>query len=131
MNRPRAVLLDAKYHNGPIQWTAWKKDTVRRYANTIVRIARCVVSPEFRGIGLAQILVRHAARFARKHWNVGKLKPEFIEITADMLRYAPFVERAGMHYIGDTEGNLSRVNRDMNYVLKNFARVKSREILKE
>ena len=131
MNRPRAVLLDAEFRNGPIQWNNWKKQTVRRYANAIVRIARCVVSPEFRGIGLAQILVRHAARYARKHWNVGGLRPEFIEITADMLRYAPFVERAGMHYVGDTEGNLSRVNRDMNYILKNFARVKKREILKE
>ena len=48
-----------------------------------------------------------------------------------MLRYVPFVEHAGMHYIGDTEGNLARVRKDMEYVLGNFARVKKREILKE
>jgi ABC-type ATPase with predicted acetyltransferase domain len=62
---------------------------------------------------------------------VAGLKPLFLEITADMLRYVPFVESAGMRYIGDTEGNLARVNADMNYILKNFGRVKRREILKE
>jgi ABC-type phosphate/phosphonate transport system ATPase subunit len=36
-----------------------------------------------------------------------------------------------MHYIGDTEGNLARVNEDMAYVLKNFSRVEKGEILKE
>jgi ABC-type lipoprotein export system ATPase subunit len=69
--------------------------------------------------------------FARDHWQVGGLKPMFLEITADMLRYVPFVEPAGMHYIGDTEGNLDRVNADMNYILKNLDRVRNREILKE
>ena len=47
-----------------------------------------------------------------------------------MLRYVPFVETAGMQYIGDTEGNLKRVNRDMGYILKNYQRVKRREILR-
>lgn len=133
MNRPRAVLLDDEFHDraGDISWTTWKKAAVRRYTNLVVRIARTVVSPEFRGLGLARILVKHAARFARRHWHVGKLKPLFLEITADMLRYVPFVESAGMHYIGDTEGNLARVNKDMDYILKNFARVKKREILRE
>ncbi len=133
MNRPRAVVLDEKFHDdvGNISWSTWKKETVRHYTNLIVRIARTVVSPEFRGLGLARILVRHAARFAKVHWHVGKLKPFFIEITADMLRYVPFVESAGMHYIGDTEGNLSRVNDDMTYILKNYSRVKKGEILKE
>lgn len=133
MNKPRAVLLDDAFQDdtGKISWTSWKKDTVRKYTNLVVRIARTVVSPEFRGLGLARILVRHASRFARDHWHVGRLKPLFIEITADMLRYVPFVESAGMHYIGDTEGNLDRVNEDMSYILKNFSRVKKREILKE
>ncbi len=133
MNRPRAILLDGEFYDdaGNISWTTWKKATVRQYTNLVVRIARTVVSPEFRGLGLARILVNHATRFARDHWNVGKLKPLFLEITADMLRYVPFVESAGMHYIGDTEGNLARVNEDMNYILKNFSRVKKREILKK
>lgn len=133
MNRPRAVLLDDGFNTDPghICWTAWKKSAVREYTNLVVRIARTVVSPEFRGLGLSRILIKHAARFAQKHWHVGRLKPLFLEITADMLRYVPFVESAGMHYIGDTEGNLGRVNEDMNYILKNFARVKKGEILKE
>ncbi len=134
MNKPRALLLDAPYRSerkGKIQWQSWKKDTVRRLTNLIVRIARTVVSPEFRGLGLARILVNHAARFARDHWHVGSLKPLFLEITADMLRYVPFVESAGMHYIGDTEGNLARVNQDMTYILKNLERVRNGEILRE
>jgi len=133
MNRPRAILLDDEFRDpvGNIVWATWKKDAVRKYTNLVVRIARTVVSPEFRGLGLARILVKHAARFARQYWHVGKLKPLFLEITADMLRYVPFVESAGMHYIGDTEGNLARVNEDMSYILKNFSRVKKGEILKE
>jgi len=133
MSRPRAIILDAEFCDsaGGPSWKNWKKDTVRRYTNLVVRIARTVVSPEFRGIGLARLLVRHAAQFAREHWHVGRLKPFFLEITADMLRYVPFVESAGMHYIGNTEGNLARVNVDMTYILKNLARVKKGEILKE
>lgn len=133
MNKPRAMLLDSSFCDvdSGIAWTSWKKDTVRRYTNLIVRIARTVVSPEFRGLGLANILVKNAAQFARRHWHVGGLKPLFIEITADMLRYVPFVESAGMHYIGDTEGNLARVNEDMTYILKNLERIKNGEILKE
>lgn len=133
MNRPRAVLLGAPFadDNGKIEWAEWNKNAVRQYTNLLVRIARCVVSPEFRGLGIASILVRHAASFARKRWHIAGLKPLFLEITADMLRYVPFVESAGMHYIGDTEGNLKRVNTDMNYILSNFSRVKNREILKE
>lgn len=131
MNRPRTLFLnDAfKESKGEIEWKSWDKETTQKYTNLIVRIARTVVSPEFRGLGLARLLVKHAARFAREHWHVGNLKPLFIEITADMLRYVPFVESAGMHYIGDTEGNLDRVSKDMRYILKNFSRVKKREIL--
>ncbi len=133
MNRPRAVLLNATFHErtSGINWSSWKKDTVRRYTNLVVRIARCVVSPEFRGLGLAGLLVEHATRFARTHWHIARLKPLFIEITADMLRYVPFVESAGMHYIGDTQGNLARISKDMNYILRNFSRVTSGEILKQ
>lgn len=133
MNRPRALLFDDAFEDdtGRITWDAWKKPAVRQYTNLIVRIARTVVSPEFRGLGLARVLIKHGARFAKHHWHVAGLKPLFLEITADMLRYVPFVESAGMRYIGDTEGNLARVNKDMNYVLRNFERVKRREILKE
>lgn len=133
MSRPRSVLFSGTFveRTGNIRWSTWTKDAARKYTNLTVRIARTVISPEFRGLGLARLLVEHAAAFAKNHWNVGGYKPLFLEITADMLRYVPFVESAGMHYIGDTEGNLSRVQKDMNYILKNFSRVKRREILKE
>ncbi len=132
MNKPRATLFDANFADrSGIAWKEWNKDAVRKFTNVVVRIARCVVSPEFRGLGVARILVEHAAAFARTHWNVGRLRPLFLEITADMLRYVPFVEGAGMQYIGDTEGNLARVNKDMDYILRNYSRMKSREILKE
>jgi ABC-type ATPase involved in cell division/GNAT superfamily N-acetyltransferase len=133
MNKPRANVLSGPFadRENDISWIEWTKETVRRYTNLVVRIARTVVSPEFRGLGLASLLVGHAAAYARKHWNVGGLKPLFLEITADMLRYVPFVERAGMHYIGLTEGNLERVTKDMTYVLRNLHRVRRREILHE
>lgn len=131
MNHPRARVLDAAFSADGIAWEGWNKTEARRYTNLIVRIARTVVSPEFRGLGLARVLVEHAKHFAREHWHVGGLKPLFMEITADMLRYVPFVEAAGMHYIGDTEGNLARVNKDMEYLLKNYSRVRRGEILSQ
>lgn len=133
MNKPRAAVLNAPFTDpgSGIAWEEWNKESVRQYTNLVVRIARTVVSPEFRGLGLAGLLVRHAANYAREHWNVGGLKPLFMEITADMLRYVPFVERAGMHYIGMTEGNLNRLTKDMAYVLRNLRRVQRREILSE
>jgi ABC-type Mn2+/Zn2+ transport system ATPase subunit/GNAT superfamily N-acetyltransferase len=131
MSRPRSEVLNAPFKEGGISWKCWDKDTAANYTNLVVRIARTVVSPEFRGLGLASVLVTHAARFARQHWQVGGLKPLFLEITADMLRYVPFVESAGMRYIGDTEGNLARINKDMRYVLKHYTRVKNKEILRE
>jgi GNAT superfamily N-acetyltransferase len=131
MNKPRAKVLDAPFEEpgSNIKWPEWNKAAMRQYTNLVVRIARTVVSPEFRGLGLASLLSRHAATYARERWNVGGLKPLFIEITADMLRYVPFVERAGMHYVGLTEGNLDRVTKDMAYVMKNMDRVRRREIL--
>lgn len=133
MNKPRGILFDSPFDDGDkvISWQHWKKDSMSQYINVVVRIARCVVSPEFRGLGLAGLLVKHAIIFSRDHWHVAKLKPLFLEITADMLRYVPFVESAGMHYIGETEGNLKRVRKDMNYVLSNFKRIRKGEILDE
>ncbi len=98
MNKPRSIVFDSEFRgSSSIGWNHWDKDAVRSYTNVVVRIARCVVSPEFRGLGIARILVEHAIKFARTHWHIAKLKPLFLEITADMLRYVPFVEPAGMH----------------------------------
>ncbi|MGH2272877.1 GNAT family N-acetyltransferase [Anaerohalosphaeraceae bacterium U12dextr] len=133
MNRPRTELFNHPFCDSTkrISWSIWDKNSAKQYTNIVVRIARCVVSPEFRGLGLSRLLVKHAIAFARNRWHVAKLKPLFLEITADMLRYIPFVESAKMHYIGETEGNLNRLEKDMNYILANFDRVKKGEILKE
>jgi ABC-type phosphate/phosphonate transport system ATPase subunit/GNAT superfamily N-acetyltransferase len=131
MNKARSQIIDAPFQCDGIAWDHWGKAEQRKYIHLFVRIARCVVYPEFRGLGLGQLLVSHAARFAADRWQVAKTKPFFLEISADMLRYVPFAERAGMTYIGETEGNLSRVYKDMSYLLKNTARVRAGEILSE
>lgn len=129
VNKPRAEILNAPFKHNGISWNAWDKATTKKYINTIVRIARCVVYPEFRGVGLGKILVEHAEIFAKERWQISKLKPLFLEISADMLRYVPFAEKAGMHYVGETEGNLNRIHKDLEYLLKNRTRVKKKEIV--
>ena len=132
MNKARAALLNVPFRNGSVSWEAWNSQSSRQYIHLIVRIARFVVHPEFRGLGLGQILMQHAARFARTRWQVAGLLPYFLEISADMLKYVPFAERAGMHFIGETEGNLDRIVKDMGYLMKNVERVRNKEIaLKE
>ena len=37
-----------------------------------------------------------------------------------MLKFVPFAERAGMTYVGETEGNLKRVAKDMRYLIGRF-----------
>ena len=129
MNKARAKLLNVPFRNGMISWKAWDMQTTRQYIHLIVRIARFVIHPEFRGLGLGQILMQHAAQFARTRWQIAGLLPYFLEISADMLKYVPFAERAGMRFIGETEGNLGRVVKDMGYLMKNAERVRSKEIV--
>ena len=69
------------------------------------------------------------ANLLRKRWQVARLLPYFIEISADMLKYVPFAEKAGMMFVGETEGNLKRVHKDMDYLIRNVKRVKGGEIV--
>lgn len=131
MNKCRAILLDSPFSEGPVAWDTWGKQSARQFINAMVRIARTVVHPEFRGLGLGQLLVRHASAFAKQHWHVAKLKPLFLEIVADMLKYVPFCERAGMHFIGQTEGNLHRVAKDMAYLIGQKTKVMAGEVARE
>jgi ABC-type lipoprotein export system ATPase subunit/GNAT superfamily N-acetyltransferase len=131
MNKARRLIFDAPFQNEVVTWKSWDKSTASKYTNLIVRIARCVVYPEFRGLGLGQILIKHAFDFAHQHWQVGRWQPYFVEIVADMLKYVPLAERAGMTLIGFTEGNINRVARDMGYLYKNRNRVKRGEIVRE
>lgn len=125
MNKPRARILDADFQLEGIAWDTWNINTLRRNIHSIVRIARTVVSPEFRGFGIGGLLVEHASIFARDRWQVAGKKPYFLEISADMLKFVPFVRSAGMRYVGETDGNLNRVAKDMSYLITRFGDGKS------
>ncbi len=118
MNKARSSFLDTPFQADGISWESWDVPTFRRYNHLIVRIARCVVYPEFRGLGLGQVLVKHAAEFARHRWHLAHLKPLFLEISADMLKFVPFAQKAGMVFIGETAGNLERVYKDIEHLLR-------------
>ncbi len=120
MNKPRSRVMDAPFRCGPVAWHCWDMATLRKYIHVVVRIARTVVAPEFRGANIGQLLVKHAASFARNRWQVSGYLPYFLEISADMLKFVPFAERAGMTYVGETEGNLKRVAKDMRYLIGRF-----------
>lgn len=129
MNKARSRILDSPFRCDGVHWEHWDKDTTRQYINIMVRIARCVICPEFRGLGIGHVLTDCASEFAKNRWQVAGFMPYFIEITADMLKYVPFVEKAGMVFIGETEGNLSRVYKDMEYLTKNEAKVKAGQLV--
>lgn len=131
MNKARAKILDAPFNCNGISWEHWDRDTTRKYIHLMARIARCVVYPEFRGLGLGQVLVKNAIEFAKTRWQIAKYIPFFLEISADMLKFVPFAEKAGMVFIGETEGNLNRVYKDMEYLTRNVDRVRGGEIVSE
>lgn len=125
MSKPRTIIVDTPFRCNGTQWAAWDKETHRKNIHLFVRIARVVVSPEFRGLGLATVLVEHALNFARTRWQVSGIIPYFIEISADMLKYVPFAEKAGLTFVGETEGNSQRVYKDMSYLLTRFGKGKN------
>ncbi len=119
VNRPRDILLDARFHDGSgIGWSRWDYSSRSKLVNYIVRISRVVVHPEFRGLNLGKKLIRHALEFASDHWQIAHVKPLFVEITADMLKFVPFAEHAGMVFVGFTEGNVDRVQKDLRYLIQ-------------
>ena len=120
MNKPRARILDAPFELDRVSWNTWDIHTLRENIHRLVRISRTVVASEFRGFGIGKLLVEQAAVFARHRWQVAGKMPYFLEISADMLKFVPFVRKAGMRYVGETDGNLSRVARDMRYLIQRF-----------
>jgi ABC-type transport system involved in cytochrome c biogenesis ATPase subunit/GNAT superfamily N-acetyltransferase len=117
MNQPRTRILNAPFADGPIKWREWRTAETRTLTNLVSRISRLVVHPELRGHGIGTMLVRDASAYSRTHFHAGGFRPLFLELTADMTKFVPFAERAGMHYVGETEGNLHRVGKDMRYLL--------------
>ena len=119
VNTARSRFLNAQFIDKEldIAWHKWDAKAAKTFSNSIVRIARCVVYPELRGLGLSSVLVEAAIRYARERWHLAGLRPSFIEITAEMLRFWPFVKTADFEYIGETEGNQHRAAKDMRYLI--------------
>ena len=120
VNSPRKKILDTAFSDSDrgVGWLRWDGPTSKKWINCIARISRCVVFPEFRGLGLSSVLVESAVQYARDRWHMGGIRPVFLEITADMLRYWPFVQKADFVYVGETEGNGHRAARDMRYLIR-------------
>ena len=119
VNVARRKILDAPFTDKErgIKWERWDMDTAKKYTNVVARISRCVVYPELRGVGIAAVLTKAAIKFAKSRWHIADLRPSFMEITAEMLRYWPFVEKAGFVKVGETEGNDNRLEKSMTYLL--------------
>lgn len=115
MCKPRHELFNHPFkHPGrEIQWECWDQHTMKRYLNTIVRIGRIVVSPELRGLGITRRIIKAAKHFSTERWHIGGMRPIFMEISAEMLSHIDFVSSSGFKFVGKTEGNLSRVIKDM------------------
>ena len=126
VNAARAQLLNGQFvdHERNLAWPKWNAKVARRCSSAIARISRCVVYPELRGLGLATLLVTAAKDFALNRWHLGGMRPSFLEITAEMLRYWPFVRGCGFHYAGETQGNKHRAARDMKYLVSRRLRAK-------
>lgn len=119
MCKPRHDLFSRPFKNKAkgVSWQTWLGDG-QQHVNRIARIARVVVDPEFRGIGLSTMLVEEARKFCAERWHIGGARPLFLEISAEMLRYMDFVSRAGLHFVGHTEGNLQRIAKDLHSIEK-------------
>lgn len=115
MCKPRHVLFDHPYSHPKrnISWDKWDQHAMKKHLNSIVRIARIVVNPELRGIGIARIIIEAAKQFSSDRWHIAGVRPIFMEISAEMLNYVDFVTASGFVLVGMTEGNVTRVVKDM------------------
>lgn len=117
-NTARKRFFDSPYREpSGLSWNAWDRATSRQLSNLICRISRFVIHPELRGLGLASHFAQAAIEFSGARWHYGGYRPRFLEITADMLRYYPFVSN-DFALMGETEGNQHRVTKDMSYLVK-------------
>lgn len=122
MCKPRHVLFNNSYKNveKEVQWEKWDQEAIRKYVNQIVRIARVVTAPEFRGLSLSKYLIKAAREFSINRWHIKGKRPLFLEISAEMLKYIDFVSNAGFFFVGLTEGNISRVCKDLTYMSRGY-----------
>ena len=122
MVKPRHDLFHKgfKHPTRPIGWERWDQHAIREYVNLIVRVARIVVAPDLRGMGLARQLIEAAQKFSTERWQVGGRRPLFLEISAEMLNYVDFVSSSGFYHVGNTEGNIKRVVDDLSHMSKGY-----------
>jgi len=116
--RHRAFARPFEHSSRPISWAKWDQSSLRKNLNLIVRIARVVTHPTFRGIGLSHLLVNEAEDYARERWHIGTRRPICMEISAEMLNYFDFVSGCGFTYCGHTDGNKARVAKDMRQMAR-------------
>ena len=123
MCKPRHELFRHPYNHPErnIAWQRWNQQTIKDYLNTIVRIGRIVVSPELRGLGITRRIIKAAKIFSTERWHIGGKRPVFMEISAEMLNYIDFVSSCGFKLIGQTEGNISRIVKDMEQMARSPA----------
>jgi hypothetical protein len=70
------------------------KNTIQKVNSEILRISRVIIHPKFRGIGLAQILIKQ---------TMPQVNARIVECVAAMAKYNPFFEKAGMILAGKME----------------------------
>lgn len=115
MCKPRHEVFNYPFEHPEraIRWERWDQYAMKNYLNMIVRIGRIVISPELRGLGITRRIIKAAKSFSTERWHIGGMRPLFMEISAEMLSHIDFVSSAGFKFVGKTEGNLSRVLKDM------------------
>ena len=120
MCKPRHDLFNNPFQHPErsIHWQRWDQHAMKDYLNTIVRIGRIVVSPELRGLGITRRIIKAAKTFSSERWHIGGMRPIFMEISAEMLTHVDFVSSSGFKFVGMTEGNLSRVIKDMEQMAR-------------
>ena len=115
MCKPRHDLFNHPFAHPrrSISWDRWDQHSMKRHLNAIVRIGRIVVTPELRGLGITRRIIKAAKAFAAERWHIGGVRPIFMEISAEMLSHVDFVSSSSFRFVGNTEGNLTRVIKDM------------------
>jgi len=99
-----AVLTSPSLFSGPrnslLDWN--EREVLTQNIDKVVRIARVIVHPEFRGLGIGSQIVRHCIEYSAGRWNVKGKRACVVEAVAEMSRYHPFFERGGLSFVGFT-----------------------------
>lgn len=120
MVAPRHRAFDRPFDHSKrnISWTKWDQQCLRKNLNLIVRIARVVTHPTYRGLKLSHTLIDSAEMFSKERWHIQGRTPIFMEISAEMLNYFDFVSGCGFTYCGHSDGNQKRIAKDMRAMSK-------------